>query len=102
MCYFMETESSDFEKEMFIKGYDDEGQLVRYNVSRKAVIFEKGQKTLIAPYDRQFESKSVGKRAMAIFAGPLFNFILAFFIFLAIGLLQGVPMNEPLCSKCDE
>ena len=89
-------------RRLFIEGYDDEGQLVRYNVSRKAVIFEKGQETLIAPYDRQFESKSVGKRAMAIFAGPLFNFILAFFIFLTIGLLQGVPANEPLCSKCDE
>jgi regulator of sigma E protease len=96
---FMETETSDLEKEMFIKGYDDEGQLVRYNVSRKAVIFEKGQETLIAPYDRQFESKSVGKRAMAIFAGPLFNFILAFFIFLTIGLLQGVPVDEPYVAN---
>jgi len=95
---FLETESSDLEKELFIEGYDDEGQLVRYNVSRKAIIFEKGQKTLIAPYDRQFESKSVGSRAMAIFAGPLFNFILSFFIFLAIGLLQGVPTYEPIIS----
>ena len=95
---FLEIESSDLEKELFIEGYDDEGQLVRYNVSRKAVIFEKGQKTLIAPYDRQFESKSVGSRAMAIFAGPLFNFILSFFIFLAIGLLQGVPTYEPIIS----
>ncbi|MBE1553428.1 RIP metalloprotease RseP [Sporosarcina limicola] len=92
---FLETESSDLEKELYIEGYDDEGQLVRYNVSRKAIILEKGQETLIAPYDRQFESKSVGSRAMAIFAGPLFNFILAFFIFLAIGLLQGVPISEP-------
>ena len=80
---FLETESSDLEKELFIEGYDEEGQLVRYNVSRQAVIYEKGQKTLIAPYDRQFESKSLGSRAMAIFAGPLFNFILAFFIFLS-------------------
>ncbi len=95
---FLETESADLEKELFIKGYDDEGNLVRYNVSKTAVIFEKGQKTLIAPYDRQFESKSVGSRAMAIFAGPLFNFILAFFIFLAIGLLQGVPTNEPFIA----
>lgn len=96
---FLETEAADLEKDMFIKGYDDEGQLVRFNVSRKAVIYEKGQETLIAPYDRQFESKSVGQRAMAIFAGPLFNFILAFFIFLAIGLLQGVPTYEPIISE---
>ena len=41
---FLETESSDLEKELFIEGYDEEGQLVRYNVSRKAVIVEKGQR----------------------------------------------------------
>jgi regulator of sigma E protease len=96
---FLETESSDLERELFIEGYDDEGQLVRYNVSRKAVIYEKGQKTLIAPYDRQFESKSVGSRAMAIFAGPLFNFILSFFIFIALGLMQGVPLKEAVIAE---
>ncbi|WP_318615385.1 RIP metalloprotease RseP [Sporosarcina sp. YIM B06819] len=95
---FLEVESSDLEKKLFIEGYDDEGQLVRFKVSRKAVIYEKGQKTLIAPYDRQFESKSVGSRAMAIFAGPLFNFILSFFIFLALGLMQGVPMKEAIIA----
>ena len=61
--------------------------------------YEKGQETLIAPYDRQFDSKSLGSRAMAIFAGPLFNFILAFFIFLAIGLLNGIPTNEPIIKE---
>ncbi|WP_342509532.1 RIP metalloprotease RseP [Sporosarcina sp. FSL K6-2383] len=95
---FLEVETSDLERKLYIEGYDDEGQLVRYNVSRKAVIYEKGQKTLIAPYDRQFESKSVGSRAMAIFAGPLFNFILSFFIFLALGLMQGVPAKEAVIA----
>ena len=96
---FLETETSDFERELFIEGYDDDGKLVRYDVSRNAMIVEKGKETLIAPYDRQFDSKSLGKRTMTIFAGPLFNFILAFFIFLAIGLLQGVPTNEPVISE---
>lgn len=99
---FIETESSDFEKELFIEGYDDDGEFVRFNISRTAVIVEKGQETLIAPYDRQFESKSIGKRTWTIFAGPLFNFILAFFIFLAIGLLHGVPTDEivkPIISE---
>lgn len=95
---FLEIERADLNKELFIEGYDEDGQFVRFPISKKAVIIEKGQKTLIAPYDRQFESKTVGQRAMAIFAGPLFNFILAFFIFLAIGLLQGVPTNEPVIS----
>lgn len=95
---FLETERSDLEKELWIEGYDEEERLVRYNVSRHAVIVENGKETLIAPYDRQFGSKSLGKRAMAIFAGPLFNFILAFFIFLMIGLMQGVPTYEPVIS----
>ncbi|MFS0688064.1 RIP metalloprotease RseP [Sporosarcina sp. 179-K 8C2 HS] len=96
---FLETESADLSKELFIEGYDEDGNLVRYEVSRTAVIYEKGQETLIAPYDRQFDSKSLGSRAMAIFAGPLFNFILAFFIFLAIGLLHGIPTNEPIIKE---
>ena len=54
-----------------------------------AVLVEDGIESLIAPYDRQFASKTVGQRAMAIFAGPMMNFILAFVIFLVIGLLQG-------------
>lgn len=95
---FLEVERSDLEKGLWIEGYDEEERLVRYSVSRNAVISENGKDTLIAPYDRQFGSKSIGKRAMAIFAGPLFNFILAFFIFLAIGLLQGVPTYEPVIS----
>lgn len=96
---FLETESADLSKELFIEGYDEDGNLVKYEVSRDAVIYEKGQETLIAPYDRQFDSKSLGSRAMAIFAGPLFNFILAFFIFLAIGLLHGIPTNEPIIKE---
>ena len=39
---------------------------------------------------------------ITIFAGPLFNFILAFFIFLMIGLLQGVPTYEPIISGVAE
>lgn len=95
---FLETERADIEKGLWIEGYDEEERLVRYSVSRNAVISENGKETLIAPFDRQFGSKSIGKRAMAIFAGPLFNFILAFFIFLMIGLLQGVPTYEPIIS----
>lgn len=96
---FLEVERADLEKELWIEGYDEEEQLVRYQVSRKASIIENGNETLIAPLDRQFNSKTVGKRAMTIFAGPLFNFILAFFIFLLIGLLQGIPTYEPVIKS---
>ena len=56
-------------------------------------------KSQIAPYDRQFASKTVGQRAMTIFAGPMMNFVLAFVIFLIIGLLQGIPSDDPRLGK---
>jgi regulator of sigma E protease len=96
---FLEVERADLERELWIEGYDEEERLVRYNVSRTATIVENGTEQLIAPLDRQFNSKSVGARAMAIFAGPLFNFILAFFIFLIIGLIQGIPSNDPIIDQ---
>ena len=96
---FLEVERADLERELWIEGYDEEERLVRYQVSRKATIVENGTEQLIAPLDRQFNSKSVGARAMAIFAGPLFNFILAFFIFLIIGLIQGIPSNDPIIDQ---
>lgn len=96
---FLETEKSDLDKALFIEGYGDDGEFVHYPIARDAVIIEKGQETLIAPYDRQFESKSLMSRTMTIFAGPLFNFILSFFIFLAIGLISGVPTYEPIISE---
>lgn len=95
----IDVEKADLDKELFIAGYDEDNQFVHLKVSRDAMIIEKGQETLIAPYDRQFESKPLASRAMAIFAGPLFNFILAFFIFLALGLMNGVPTNEPIISE---
>ncbi|REB09787.1 RIP metalloprotease RseP [Sporosarcina sp. BI001-red] len=95
---FLETEEADLNDKLFIKGYDDEGSLVRFPVSRTAVIYEKGQKTLIAPKDRQFDSKPLMGRFLTILAGPVFNFILAFFVFLALGLLNGVPTNEPIIT----
>lgn len=93
---FMEVERADLEKELWIEGYDEENQFVRINVSRQAIVVENGTELMIAPIDRQFNSKTVGQRAMAIFAGPLFNFILAFFVFAFIAMMQGVPTYEPI------
>jgi regulator of sigma E protease len=95
---YMEVEKADLEKELYIDGYDEEERRVRYPVSRKAIISEKGAETLIAPYDRQFESKSLGARSATILAGPLFNFILAFFIFVILGLIQGIPQDDPIIA----
>lgn len=95
---FLEVERADLNKGLWIEGYDEEERLVRYDVARKAIIVEKGEETLIAPYDRTFDAKSLFHRTMTIFAGPLFNFILALIIFILIGIFQGVPTNEPIVT----
>lgn len=99
---FLEVEEADLEKELYIKGYDEDEKFVRIEVARDAVVEENGKETILAPHDRQFHSKSVGHRFMTILAGPLFNFILAFFIFTAIGLMQGIPTNEPVITEVAE
>ncbi|WP_142826554.1 RIP metalloprotease RseP [Planococcus soli] len=99
---FLEVEEADLEKDLWIKGYDEDEKLVRIEVARDAVVEENGRETILAPYDRQFDSKSVGKRFMTIFAGPLFNFILAFLIFTALGMMQGVPTFEPVITEVTE
>ncbi|WP_010286330.1 RIP metalloprotease RseP [Kurthia massiliensis] len=96
---FLEVEKAELQKELWVEGYDEDEQLVRYNVARDCIVEENGQETQIAPYDRTFNAKSLGKRTMTIFAGPLFNFILAIIIFVIIGFVQGIPTNEPLIAK---
>lgn len=99
---FLEVERADLEKELFVEGYDEEERLVRYQVARDCVLVENGRELVIAPKDRQFNAKTVGQRAMTIFAGPLFNFILAFVIYLVIGLIHGVPTYEPIITEVVE
>lgn len=96
-CRIVEVEQADIEKDLFIKGYpdDDEDHLQTFSIHREAVVVENGMETQIAPIDRQFASKSLGHRAMTIFAGPMMNFVLAFVTFIIIALLQGVPTNDP-------
>lgn len=98
----IEVEYADVEHDLVIKGYeegDDEELLKTFTISRKAQFVENGKETLIAPYDRQFASKTLGQRTMAIFAGPMMNFVLAFVVFVIIALIQGMPTNEPMLGK---
>ncbi|PLT34179.1 RIP metalloprotease RseP [Bacillus sp. V5-8f] len=92
----IEVEKADLEHGLTIQGYEEgeEDILKTFHVHKEAVTVEDGVETQIAPYERQFASKSLGHRTMTIFAGPMMNFILAFFIFLVIGLFQGVVVDE--------
>ncbi|WP_010269465.1 RIP metalloprotease RseP [Paenibacillus senegalensis] len=87
-----EVAEIDMERELFVE-LAAEGDKIRYPIHPQAMLVARGQETQIAPWDRQFNSKPVRKRAMAIFAGPLMNFILAFVLFLTFMFLNGKPVN---------
>lgn len=91
----IEVEDADLDKALYITGYEqDEEKLERFSVNEKAFFVIDGQETQLAPYHRQFSSKTIGQRTLAIIAGPAMNFVLAFVTFLILGLLQGSPVNE--------
>lgn len=92
----MEVDKIDLVHELMITGYkEDSDELQTFPVHEKAMLVVDDKETQIAPYNRQFASKTVGQRWMQVFAGPLMNFILAFVILLSLGFLQGIPINEP-------
>ncbi|CEG26828.1 RIP metalloprotease RseP [Bacillus sp. B-jedd] len=97
----VEVEHADLDRNLVIKGYpeDEEETLRVFLVNEDAVTVENGVENQIAPYNRQFGSKTLWQRTLAIFAGPMMNFVLAFFVFLILALVQGVPSNEPKLGK---
>ncbi len=85
-----EVEALDLEKDLFITLLID-GESETFELERDAFIIARGNDTQIAPLDRQFGGKSLPKRVMTIFAGPMMNFILAFILFGTYVQMAGIP-----------
>lgn len=100
----IEVEAIDLDHKLILTGYEEgeEDTLKTFSIHPEAVLIENGVENQIAPYDRQFNSKSLGHRFLTIFAGPAMNFVLAFVIFVLIGLLQGVAVDEPKLGELTE
>lgn len=101
----IEVEHVDLDHDLVIDGYEvgiETEEKIRFEVDPKAMFIMNEEATQIAPYDRQFASKTVGQRAMQLFAGPLMNFILAIIIFIIIGLVQGVPSDQPIIGEVQD
>ncbi|MCA1030107.1 RIP metalloprotease RseP [Bacillus timonensis] len=100
----IEVEEADLEHKLYISGYEDinESKLQKFEISKNSFFVVDQQETQIAPFNRQFASKTLGQRTATIAAGPFMNFVLAFFVFIIIGLLQGTPINEPILGKLTE
>lgn len=90
-----EVEAIDLERDLHVRMNVD-GESVRFDVEPDALMVARGKETQIAPWDRQFGSKTVGQRALSIFAGPVMNFLLAFILFLLVMVLNGMPTNVKL------
>jgi regulator of sigma E protease len=96
-CKVIQVEKIDMERELIVKGYtEDSDELVTYELDRQAVYLYDEKPTQIAPYDRQFASKTIGQRALAIFAGPFMNFVLAVVVLILYAAIAGLPVNESL------
>lgn len=81
---------------------DVDGEFQQYEIHSQALTVAKGVETQIAPRDRQFGSKTVGQRALAIFAGPVMNFILAFILFALHIQMAGIPVDNPTYVQIGE
>ncbi|AIQ53294.1 RIP metalloprotease RseP [Paenibacillus sp. FSL R7-0331] len=96
-----EAQFTDLEDELKIR-LDVDGEVTTYDVHPQAMMIKGGQQTQIAPKDRQFGSKTVGQRALAIVAGPVMNFILAFVLFALHLQLAGIPIENPTVVRIGE
>jgi regulator of sigma E protease len=95
---------ADLEDKLYLILENDNGAETKYPLDPKALIhFSEKNVVQIAPKDRQFGSKTVGQKAMAIFAGPLFNIILTIILFMVytfmVGIQDRLPVEEVLPGK---
>jgi regulator of sigma E protease len=95
------VESIDLERKLILEAYEN-GILQKWSIDPGAHVVQNGQEIQIAPWDRQFGSKTIGQRALAIFAGPIANFVLAFVLLTIMALSYGTPINQPILGKIAE
>lgn len=93
-----EAQYIDLENELKLR-LDVDGEVTTYDVQPQAMMIKGTQQTQIAPKDRQFGSKTVGQRAVAILAGPVMNFILAFVLFALHLQMAGIQVENPTYVK---
>lgn len=97
------VERIDLERQLKIEAYtDDEEGLQTFLVDEECDLVVDEKKEQIAPYHRQFQSKKPWQKAVAIFAGPFMNFLLAFIILVGFGLVNGVPQNDATVGELTE
>lgn len=88
----IEVKKADFNEALFIEGvtsFDDMRH--RYKIANVAYFVQNGSLIQIAPRDRQLVHKKPMQKFLTLFGGPLFNFLLAFVIFIGLAYYNGTP-----------
>lgn len=99
----IEVEKIDLDHELIIEGYEiNEETKYTFQVDEKADFIMDENRTQIAPYHRQFASKTKSQRALQLFAGPFMNFVLTVVLFFILGLVQGVPVKDVIIGNVVE
>ncbi|OZM58607.1 RIP metalloprotease RseP [Lottiidibacillus patelloidae] len=96
------VEKAELEHKLIIEGQSLDEEVVEYKVDERCDFIIDEQPYQIAPYNRQFGSKTLWQRTLAIAAGPLMNFALALVILAVFGYLQGPPIDEPILGELTE
>ncbi|CDZ99565.1 Putative zinc metalloprotease [Jeotgalicoccus saudimassiliensis] len=99
----IEVVASDISEQMYVRGLklNDNSEVI-YHFSEECYFVENSELERIAPLSGRFETKSVWQRFITLFAGPLFNFLLAFVLFTILFYIQGKPMDEPVVGTVVE
>lgn len=80
--------------ELFIK-LNVAGETETYEVNENAMyVFNEKKKMQLSVANRSYENKTLWERFKVVFAGPLSNFLLAFFILFIVGFIIGKPVNN--------
>jgi len=90
----IKVDNVDLERAMIIEGTLENGDFVTYSVSRETIMHYENKQIQIAPWDRQFGSKSIIDRFSTVLAGPVFNIILTIILLFTISLMVGVPTDQ--------
>ncbi|HJE19646.1 MAG TPA: RIP metalloprotease RseP [Aliicoccus persicus] len=99
----VEIDSSDIQREMYITAHRlHDNSFVKYHIAEEAYFVENANLERIAPADMRFEGKSPWQKFQALFAGPLFNFLLAFVLFTIVFFLTGKNVDEPIVGSLSE
>ncbi|MEX2416100.1 MAG: RIP metalloprotease RseP [Paenibacillaceae bacterium] len=95
------VETIDIEQQLTLR-MDVSGHVNSLAIHPQAMMIGRGKETQIAPLNRQFGGKTVGQRALSIFAGPMMNFILAFLLFIVYVTATGIPIHVKLSMVEDK